>query len=123
MSENADGLQFHQILSTPLEIASRLMLLVESRAPLTLTFPQHGKSFRTYLLQVDSDRHTLTLDEIISRDAAVFLNDGEPYRIEGSHGGVLITWECNSSVRFRTIGSLRCYQMSVTTDRHRPGRR
>jgi c-di-GMP-binding flagellar brake protein YcgR len=113
MSENADGLQPHQILSTPLQIASTLQLLVECRAPLTLTFPQLGKSFRTYLVQVDSDRHTLTLDEIISRDAAVLLKDREPYRIEGSHGGVLIAWECSSSLRLCTIGDLRCYRMSM----------
>jgi c-di-GMP-binding flagellar brake protein YcgR len=113
MSENVDVLQAHQVLSTPLEIASTLQLLVERRAPLILTFPQQAKSFRTYLVQVDSDRHMLMLDEIISHDAAVFLEDGEPYRIEGSHGGVLIAWECSSSLRSCTRGGLRCYQMSM----------
>lgn len=113
MSENVEVLQPHQVLSTTLEIASTLQLLVETRAPLTLTFPQQGKSFRTYLVQVDSDRHTLALDEIISHVAAVFLKDGEPYRIEGSHDGVLIAWECSSYLRSCTMGGLRCYQMSI----------
>ncbi|MGL6246192.1 flagellar brake protein [Pseudomonas sp.] len=113
MSEIANGLQYHQILSTPLEVASRLLSLVETRAPLTLTFPKYGKSFKTYLVQVDCDRHTLTLDEIISRDAAVFLNEREPYRIEGSHGGVLIAWECSNPVHICTIGGLRCFQMGM----------
>lgn len=96
MSENVEVLQPHQVLSTSLEIASTLQLLVETSAPLTLAFPQQGKSFRTYLVEVDSDRHTLALDEIISYDAAVFLKNGEPFRIEGSNGGVLIAWECGS---------------------------
>lgn len=109
MSENVEVLQPHQLLSTPLEIASTLQLLVETRAPLILTFPRQGKSFRTYLVEVDSHRHTLALDEIISHVAAVFLKDGEPFRIEGSHGGVLIAWECGSYLR---VG-LRCYQMSM----------
>jgi c-di-GMP-binding flagellar brake protein YcgR len=113
MSENVDVLQPHQVLSTPLEIASTLQLLVETRAPLTLTFPQQGKSFRTYLVEVDSDRHTLVLDEIISQEAAVFLKDGAPYHIESSHGGVLIAWECTSYVRSCTKGGLRCYLMSI----------
>lgn len=113
MSENVEVLQPHQVLSTPLEIASTLQLLVERRAPLTLTFPQQGKSFRTYLVEIDSDRHTLALDEIISHDAAVFLKDGEPFRIEGSHSGVLIAWECGSYLRSNTKGGLRCYQMSM----------
>ncbi|MEB2519318.1 flagellar regulator YcgR PilZN domain-containing protein [Pseudomonas sp. YuFO20] len=113
MSENVDVLQPHQVLSTPLEIASTLQLLVQTRAPLTLTFPQQGKSFRTYLVQVDSDRDTLVLDEIISHEAAVFLEDGAPYRIESSHGGVLIAWECSSYVRSCAKAGLHCYQMSM----------
>jgi c-di-GMP-binding flagellar brake protein YcgR len=113
MSENVDVSQPHQVLRTPLEIASTLQLLVNTRAPLTLTFPQQGKSFRTYLVQADSDRHTLALDEIISHDAAAFLKDGEPYRIESSHGGVLIAWECSSYLRSCTTGGLHCYQMSM----------
>lgn len=111
MFDEADAPQPPKVLTTPLEIAANLRLLLESHDPLMITFPDRDQRFQSYVVHVDSD--TLALDEMIPRDGEKFIENGEPFRIEGFHDGVRIAWDCNTEVRITEIDGHRCYRSNL----------
>ncbi|MBA1200807.1 pilus assembly protein PilZ [Pseudomonas capeferrum] len=111
MFDEADAPQPPKVLTTPLEIAANLRLLLESHDPLMITFPERDQRFQSYVVHVDTD--TLALDEMIPRDGERFIENGEPFRIEGFHDGVRIAWDCNTEVSISEIDGNRCYRGSL----------
>jgi c-di-GMP-binding flagellar brake protein YcgR len=87
-----------KVLTTPLEIAANMRLLMESHDPLIITFHERSQRFQSYVIDVDRDSNEITLDEMIPRDGERFLSNGEPFRVEGFHDGVRIAWEGKSSM-------------------------
>ncbi|MDY7560786.1 flagellar brake protein [Pseudomonas sp. 10B1] len=108
-SNAEDAPQAPKVLTTPLEIAANLRLLLDSHDPLIITFHERTQRFQSFLIEVDRDSNRLALDEMIPRDGERFLTNGEAYRVEGFHDGVRIAWE---SVDALTIddGEHRCYR-------------
>lgn len=77
-----------KVFTTPLEIAANLRMLQESHDPLIITFHERSQRFQSYVVDVDRDNNVLSLDEMIPRDGERFLENGEPFRVEGFHDGV-----------------------------------
>lgn len=101
-----------KVLSTPMEIAANLRMLHESRDPLIITFHERSQRFQTFLVGVDRDAQTIALDEMVPRDGERYLEKGEPFRIEGFHDGVRISWESTQTLAIRDIDSGRSYHGS-----------
>jgi c-di-GMP-binding flagellar brake protein YcgR len=105
-----DAPQPPKVLTTPLEIASNLRLLQESHDPLIITFQDRSQRFQSYVVDVDRENNSLTLDEMIPRDGERFLEAGVPFRVEGFHDGVRIAWECATSLSIDDVNGHRCYR-------------
>jgi len=97
-----------KVLTTPLEIAANLRLLLESHDPLIITFHERSQRFQSYIIDVDRDGNVVTMDEMIPRDGERFLAAGEPFRVEGFHEGVRIAWECKAQLTIHD--DPRCYR-------------
>ncbi|MFJ3484424.1 flagellar brake protein [Pseudomonas sp. NPDC090202] len=87
-----------KVLTTPLEIASTLRLLMESHDPLIITFHERSQRFQSYVIEVDRDTNVVALDEMIPRDGERYMANGESFRVEGFHEGVRVAWEVKSQM-------------------------
>jgi c-di-GMP-binding flagellar brake protein YcgR len=110
-----DAPQPPKVLTTPLEIAANLRLLMDSHDPLIITFHERTQRFQSYLIEVDRDGG-LALDEMIPRDGERFLAAGEAFRVEGFHDGVRIAWECSATLEIEDIDGHRCYRGALPTE-------
>ncbi|MFK3771209.1 flagellar brake protein [Pseudomonas sp. NPDC089406] len=110
MFNETDAPQPPKVLSTPLEIAANLRQLLESHDPLIISFPERSQRFQSYVVHVDRDTGVVALDEMIPRDGEKFIENGEPFRVEGFHDGVRIAWECNTPLSITEIDGHRCYR-------------
>ena len=97
-----------KVLTTPLEIAANLRLLMESHDPLIITFHERTQRFQSYVIDVNRDTNQVIFDEMIPRDGERFLASGEPFRVEGFHDGVRIAWE--NKARLTVIEEPRSYR-------------
>ncbi|MDY7563947.1 flagellar brake protein [Pseudomonas sp. RTC3] len=111
-----DDPQPPKVLTTPLEIAANLRLLLDSHDPLIITFHERSQRFQSYLIEVNRDGNGIALDEMIPRDGERFLTSGEPFRIEGFHDGVRIAWECEETLTIDDHDGHRCYRGSMPTE-------
>lgn len=105
-----------KVITTPLEIAAHLRTLLESHDPLIITFHERSQRFQSYVVEVDRDNNVMALDEMIPRDGERFLENGEPFRVEGFHDGVRIAWECNQPMTVSSSDSSRCYRGVLPTE-------
>ena len=105
-----DAPQPPKVLTTPLEIAGNLRMLLESHDPLIITFHERTQRFQSYVVDVDRENNSIALDEMIPRDGERFLLAGEPFRIEGFHEGVRIAWESNGPLTIDESNGTRCYR-------------
>ncbi|MDZ5601541.1 flagellar regulator YcgR PilZN domain-containing protein [Pseudomonas sp. RP23018S] len=116
MFNDADAPQPPKVLSTPLEINANLRQLLDSHDPLILTFPERSQRFQSYVVHVDKDSDVLALDELMPRDGERFIENGEPFRIEGFHDGVRVAWECNHALTITEVDGHRCYRGPLPTE-------
>nr|WP_305518994.1 flagellar brake protein [Pseudomonas sp. Q11] len=93
-----------------MEISGNLRMLQDSHDPLIITFHERSQRFQSYLVDVDRERNTIALDEMIPRDGERFLLAGEPFRVEGFHDGVRIAWESNGPLTINESSDGRCYR-------------
>ncbi len=105
-----------KVLTTPLEIAANLRMLQESHDPLIITFHERSQRFQSYLIAVDRENNSIALDEMIPRDGERFLENGEPFRIEGFHDGVRIAWESTQTLTIDDCTTGRCYRGSLPNE-------
>ncbi|MBF8745432.1 pilus assembly protein PilZ [Pseudomonas putida] len=110
MFNETDAPQPPKVLTTPLEIVANLRQLMDSHDPLIITFPERSQRFQSYVVHVDRDSNCLALDELIPRDGEKFIENGEPFRVEGFHDGVRIAWDCHSELKITEIDGHRCYR-------------
>ncbi|MGE7992461.1 flagellar brake protein [Pseudomonas sp. NPDC089554] len=110
MFNESDAPQPPKVLTTPLEIAANLRQLLDSQDPLIITFHERSQRFQSYVVHADKDKDILALDEMIPRDGEKFIENGEPFRVEGFHDGVRIAWECNTALTITEIDGHRCYR-------------
>lgn len=110
-----DAPQPPKVLTTPLEIAANLRLLMDSHDPLIITFHERSQRFQSYLIEVDRD-DGIALDEMIPRDGERFLAAGEAFRVEGFHDGVRIAWECATTLEIEDTDGHRCYRGGLPTE-------
>ena len=108
-SSAEDAPQPPKVLATPLEISGTLRQLQDSHDPLIITFHERSQRFQSYLVGIDRDSGTISLDEMIPRDGERFLLAGEPFKVEGFHDGVRIAWESNGALTIDETGGTRCY--------------
>jgi len=104
-----DGPQPPKVLTAPLEIFANLRLLQQSHDPLIVMFKDRNLRFQSYLIEIDRDRGVIALDEMIPSDGERFMQNGEPFRVEGFHDGVRIAWECEDPVQIGELDGSRCY--------------
>ncbi|TDV68025.1 flagellar brake protein [Pseudomonas sp. LP_7_YM] len=97
-----------KVLTTPLEIAANMRLLMDSHDPLIITFGERSHRFQSYIIGVDRDSNEMLLDEMVPREGEKFLANGEPFRVEGFHDGVRIAWEVKA--RMTIIEERRSYR-------------
>jgi len=109
-SNAEDAPQPPKVLTTPLEISGNLRMLQDSHDPLIITFHERSQRFQSYLVDVDREKNTMALDEMIPRDGERFLLAGEPFRVEGFHDGVRIAWEGNGPLTIDDSNDGRCYR-------------
>nr|WP_217505706.1 flagellar brake protein [Pseudomonas corrugata] len=93
-----------------MEISGNLRMLQDSHDPLIITFHERTQRFQSYLVDVDREKNTIALDEMIPRDGERFLLAGEPFRVEGFHDGVRIAWEGNGPLTINESNDGRCYR-------------
>lgn len=110
-----DAPQPPKVLTTPLEIAANLRLLLDSHDPLIITFHERTQRFQSFLIEIDRDSNGIALDEMVPRDGERFLANGEPYRVEGFHDGVRIAWESTGTLEIDD-GEHRCYRGKLPTE-------
>ena len=110
MFNESDAPQPPKVLTTPLEISANLRQLMESHDPLMISFPERSQRFQSYVVDLDRDSGTFALDEVIPRDGEKFIENGEPFRVEGFHDGVRIAWECHTALKITEIDGHRCYK-------------
>ena len=110
MFTEADAPQPPKVLTTALEIAANLRQLMDSHDPLIISFPERSQRFQSYVVHVDRDADVLALDELIPRDGERFIENGEPFRVEGFHDGVRIAWDCDTSLSIGEVDGHRCYR-------------
>ena len=103
------GPQPPKVLKTAAEIFANLRHLQDHHDPLIISFPERSQRFQSYLVDVDRDSKTLALDEMIPRDGERYLENGEPFRIEGFHDGVRVAWESNGTLSISEKGGHRIY--------------
>ncbi|MBC3420328.1 flagellar brake protein [Pseudomonas wayambapalatensis] len=116
MFNESDAPQPPKVLTTPLEISANLRQLMESHDPLIISFHERSQRFQSYVVQVDRDANVLALDEMIPRDGEKFIENGEPFRVEGFHDGVRIAWECNTALAIGEVDGHRCYRGTLPTE-------
>ncbi|EKT4465867.1 flagellar brake protein [Pseudomonas putida] len=116
MFNETDAPQPPKVLTTPLEIAANLRQLQDSHDPLIITFHERSQRFQSYVVHVDRDSNTLALDEMIPRDGEKYIENGEPFRIEGFHDGVRIAWDCNTAPIITEINGHRCYRSALPSE-------
>lgn len=110
MFNETDAPQPPKVLTTPLEIAANLRQLLESHDPLIISFHERSQRFQSYVVHIDRDNGVLALDEMIPRDGEKYIENGEPFRVEGFHDGVRIAWECDTPLTITEIDGHRCYR-------------
>lgn len=110
MFNESDAPQPPKVLNTPLEIVANLRQLLDSHDPLIITFHERSQRFQSYVVDVDRDSNSVALDEMIPRDGEKFIENGEPFRVEGFHDGVRIAWECNSPLTITEVDGHRSYR-------------
>ncbi|MDD0972670.1 flagellar brake protein [Pseudomonas fontis] len=111
MFNDVEAPQPPKVFETPLEIAANLRTLLESHDPLIITFHERSQRFQSYVVEVDRDSNSFALDEMIPRDGEKYLENGEPFRIEGFHDGVRIAWEYDQPMTISTSADgTRCYR-------------
>ncbi|MBJ9975468.1 flagellar brake protein [Pseudomonas sp. S75] len=116
MFNESDAPQPPKVLTTPLEIAANLRQLMDSHDPLIISFPERSQRFQSYVVQVDRDTDVLALDEMIPRDGERFIENGEPFRVEGFHDGVRMAWECDTALTLGEVNGHRCYLGPLPTE-------
>ena len=116
MFNESDAPQPPKVLTTPLEISANLRQLMDSHDPLIISFHERSQRFQSYVVQVDRDANVLALDEMIPRDGEKFIENGEPFRVEGFHDGVRIAWECNTPLTIGEVDGHRCYRGPLPTE-------
>nr|WP_269807464.1 flagellar brake protein [Pseudomonas sp. NMI795_08] len=99
-----------------MEIAANLRQLLESHDPLIISFHERSQRFQSYVVHLDRDNGVLALDEMIPRDGEKYIENGEPFRIEGFHDGVRIAWECDTPLTITEIDGHRCYRGPLPTE-------
>lgn len=116
MFNETDAPQPPKVLTTPLEIAANLRQLLESHDPLIISFHERSQRFQSYVVHLDRDNGVLALDEMIPRDGEKYIENGEPFRVEGFHDGVRIAWECDTPLTITEIDGHRCYRGPLPTE-------
>lgn len=107
--QEQDGPQPPKVLTAPLEIFANLRLLQQSRDPLLITFKDRNQRFQTFLVEVNRERGLIALDEMMPSDGERYLQNQEPFRVEGFHDGVRIAWDCEDPVSIGELEGARCY--------------
>ncbi|MDD0843899.1 flagellar brake protein [Pseudomonas sp. Gutcm_11s] len=104
-----DGPQPPKVLSAPLEIFANLRMLQQSNDPLIIMFKERNQRFQSFLVEVNRERGVIALDEMVPNDGERFMQNGEPFRVEGFHDGVRIAWDCDDPVQIGELEGSRCY--------------
>ncbi|MEH6493024.1 flagellar brake protein [Halopseudomonas sp.] len=79
---------------SPIEITALLKTLMQSRDPLIITFEDRTQKFQSFIVNLDSDRGDVWIDEMIPREGDRYASQGEAYKVDAWHEGIHIRWSC-----------------------------
>ncbi|MNO74398.1 Flagellar brake protein YcgR [compost metagenome] len=108
-----NGPQPPRTLTAPVEIHACLQMLMDSHDPLVIAFADRQQRFQSYVVEVDRAANRIALDELMPNDGERYLQNAEPFRIEASHEGIRIVWECRQAVTFDELDKHRCYWLPL----------
>lgn len=98
-----------KVLKTSVEMLACLRQLQLAHDPLLIRFHERTQHFQSYLVEIDTARGLMALDEMIPTDGERFLHNGEAFQVEAFHEGVRIVWECQQPVAIAELQGTRCY--------------
>jgi|TARA_Y100001968_G_scaffold317655_1_gene346948 c-di-GMP-binding flagellar brake protein YcgR len=78
----------------PVEIISLLRTLMQARDALTISFTDRAQKFQSFIVNVDADKGTMWIDEMIPREGDRYASQGESFRIDAWHEGIHMRWSC-----------------------------
>ncbi|UCJ19140.1 flagellar brake protein [Pseudomonas sp. MM211] len=96
-----------------MEIVANLRLLQHHHDPLIIMFKERNQRFQSFVIEVDRDQNLLILDEMIPSDGERYLQNGEAFRVESLHDGVLIAWDCPAGMQVSEYQGERCYSGEI----------
>ena len=99
LTEHRPGPQPPREVTAPLEIQSLLKSLQNARTPLEIRFEGRTQIFQSILVAIDPQAGTLCIDELIPSVGEKWIEQGEPFRIDGWQDGVHMRWHCASGTR------------------------
>ncbi|WP_321351433.1 flagellar regulator YcgR PilZN domain-containing protein [Halopseudomonas oceani] len=67
---------------------------MQARDTLTVTFTDRSQKFQSFIVNLDSDKGAIWIDELIPREGDRYANQGESFRIDAWHEGIHMRWNC-----------------------------
>ncbi|MBL4833736.1 MAG: flagellar brake protein [Pseudomonas sp.] len=89
---------------SPIEILSLLKNIQQHRDHLTITFADRAQKFQSFIVQIDTDKKLLWIDEMMPREGDRFATAGEAFRVDAWHEGVHMRWQCAGVERLMLDG-------------------
>ncbi|SDU17491.1 flagellar brake protein [Halopseudomonas salegens] len=86
-------------IRSSIEICALLKTLQHSRTPLTVHFADRNATFQSFIVDMDSKRHLVWIDEMIPQAGDRYMGQGEPCRLEAWQEGAHLRWEGADAVR------------------------
>lgn len=67
---------------------------MQARDTLTVTFTDRSQKFQSFIVNLDSNKGAIWIDELIPREGDRYANQGESFRIDAWHEGIHMRWNC-----------------------------
>lgn len=110
------GPQPPKVLKAAMEVLANLRPLLDNHTPLTIRFSDRNQRFQTFLVELDREKGTLALDELIPNDGDRYLANGELFTVEGYHEGARISWQSNHPAKIAQLDGVRCYRSTLPSE-------
>ncbi|KTS97097.1 pilus assembly protein PilZ [Pseudomonas oryzihabitans] len=98
------------------EIVGALRPALQHHTPLRITFVRQNQQFQSFVVAIDEAKGLIALDEFIPREAERLLEQGQPFRVDSLHEGILVSWQIDRPVQFSELDGHRCYWVGLPAE-------
>lgn len=98
------------------EIVASLRPALQHHIPLRITFVRQNQQFQSFVVAIDETKGLIALDEFIPREAERLLEQGQSFRVDSLHEGILVSWQMDRPVQFSELDGHRCYWVGLPTE-------